>query len=98
MRPEIDELVDVTLDCKVKPPSFGDAGLPDATGLVILLGSKRRVTEVTQEKGELSVERALDLRRGAGVALTFSSTSLPPGGARGSPPLQRRRDRCPALV
>jgi hypothetical protein len=72
------EVIRVPLNGEVEPPASIDPGLPDATSLVILLGSKRGMEEILEEACRASIERPLDLRRGALItpakALTVADT------------------------
>ncbi len=53
MRADGEELVGVAFDAEVEAPGASYAGLPDVVGFVVLLGPKRRVTEVAQEQCDL---------------------------------------------
>src|ERR1700678_2468905 len=46
MRDDVHDVIDVIQDQKIKAPIFVDAGLPEILTLAILLGAKRRVSQV----------------------------------------------------
>ena len=50
MRDDVHDVIDVVLDEKIKAPIFVDAGLPEVLAFVVLLGAKRRVSQVLFQK------------------------------------------------
>jgi len=65
-----EELVSITLYREIKAPPPVHPGLPDATGLVVLLGTEGRVAKIANQKGDSSVKSPLNMRRSAFIAST----------------------------
>lgn len=55
-------IIRVSVDAKVKSPAIIYAGLPDAVRLIVFLGVKRRMTEITEKIDELFAKKLLDMR------------------------------------
>ena len=69
VRKEGEEAVEVAFDGEIKAPPPIDPGLPDATGLVVLLGTQRGVAQVLEQEGDAAVHGPLDPRRSARIVL-----------------------------
>jgi hypothetical protein len=50
MRDDVHDVIDVIPDEEIKAPIFVDAGLPEVLAFVVLLGAKRRVSQVLFQK------------------------------------------------
>src|SRR5439155_2187913 len=72
MRNDVAKNVAVAFDGEIETPSSGDASLPDALRLVVLLRSQRRMPQVLDEEFRLLIECSLDVR--GSVCVVFSKT------------------------
>lgn len=66
---EGEEAVEVAFDGEIEAPPPVDPGLPDASGLIVLLGPEGGVAEVLKEEGDPAVNRPLDPWGSARVVL-----------------------------
>jgi len=63
MAADIEELVGVAINPKVKTPSAGCPGLPDVAGLVVFLGPERRMAQIVEKESQSFAEGSLNMSR-----------------------------------
>ena len=56
----INEVIKVTFNGKIKSPPSIDPGLPNTPGLIVFFGVQRRMMEIAQELAELLAKLALN--------------------------------------
>jgi hypothetical protein len=65
VRHDVEQVVAVFLDQEIKAPTTIDPTLPNASCLVVLFGSERRMAKILSQQDELFI--ALTLNHGGGV-------------------------------
>ena len=68
MRHNIQEVVGVAFNAKVKAPVIIDSRLPDVLCFVVLLGAEGRMAKVLEKENELLVKEPLDTGGSTGIA------------------------------
>ena len=69
MGEQSEEAVGVTLDGEIQAPPAVDSGLPDVTGLIVLLGPEGGMAEILEQESDATVHRSLDRGRRLRVVL-----------------------------
>lgn len=69
MREEGEEAVEVAFDGEIQAPPPVNPGLPDALGLVVLLGAQGGVAEILEQEADAAIHRLLDPRRSSRVVV-----------------------------
>ena len=68
MRHDVQQVVAVRVDQKIKSPATIHSALPDAPRFIEFLGSHRRMSQVLSEKYDLLITLLPNLGRSIGVA------------------------------
>jgi hypothetical protein len=68
MRHGVDDLIHLTDNAEIEPPSSRHPCLPDIVGLIILFGTQRGVAKIADQQRHPTIKGALNMRRSARVA------------------------------
>lgn len=68
MRNDAEQVVEVSVDHEIEAPAPIHPGLPDVSGIVVLLGSERRMAQILHQETQLLVAARLNVGRSARIA------------------------------